>query len=247
MSFNTWAAGVLERISAPVNATNLDTLWAWATAESGASVMRWNNPLNTTQPEGGGNVDANNVGVKIYPTEIQGIIATAVTLLNGYYPRIVDHLRRSVPRQQWSDCCAELGTWGTGCAWITRLYGAVPGQITPPPTQTQLEDDMATYWEDSENRVWETQVEFGKRVKYAVPAEAAAALRAAGRALVSPKVAVNGVTDDWIDNSVPYGPVAAPAPTPTPTVDLSPLQATLNQIAADLAEVKGRVDKALQA
>lgn len=127
MSWSSWAAAVLTGIGAPVDDVNFDTLWAWSGAESGPNRMRWNNPLNTTQPEGPGNVDANSVGVKIYPTETQGVRATVLTLRNGYYPLIVSHLRNSVPRQQWGDACAQLGVWGTGCAWITRYYGAAPG------------------------------------------------------------------------------------------------------------------------
>ena len=140
-TWTTWASGVLGGIGAPVTAVNLDTLFSWSSAESGTDLMRWNNPLNTTQPEGAGNVDANSVGVKIYPTVQQGIAATVKTLLNGYYPRIVGHLRKSVPRAQWSDCCAELGTWGTGCAWISRFYGDAPGIPTQPIGGIDLTSD----------------------------------------------------------------------------------------------------------
>ena len=128
-TYDTWVAGVLNGIAAPVDAANLDTVWGWSGAESGTDRMRWNNPLNTTQPEGAGNVDANSVGVKIYPSVEQGIQATVTTLLNGYYPLIVSHLRNSVPRAQWGDACAELGTWGTGCGWLTANYGAAPQSL----------------------------------------------------------------------------------------------------------------------
>lgn len=129
-SWETWAAGVLNGLGAPLNQTNVDTLFAWSSAETDPyPLMRWNNPLDTTQPEGAGNVDANSVGVKIYPTVEQGIAATVTTLLNGYYPLIVAHLRNSVPRAQWGDACAELGTWGTGCGWITRDYGLAPQEL----------------------------------------------------------------------------------------------------------------------
>lgn len=121
-----WQNGVLNGVGAPANNITADVLWAWSGAESGSDRMRINNPLNTTQPEGSGNVDFNSVGVKIYPTVEQGIAATVTTLLNGHYPLIVDHLRRSIPRQQWADCCGELGVWGTGCGWISREYGLPP-------------------------------------------------------------------------------------------------------------------------
>ncbi len=136
-TYDIWTNGVLNGMGAPTDATNLDTLWAWSGAESGADRMRWNNPLNTTQPEGAGNVDANSVGVKIYPTVEQGIVATVTTLLNGYYPTIVSHFRHSVPRAQWDDACHELGTWGTGCGWLNVDYGLAPQELTPELTAEQ--------------------------------------------------------------------------------------------------------------
>jgi hypothetical protein len=126
--WETWAVGVLNGIAAPVSAVNVDTLWAWSGSESGTDRMRWFNPLNTTMPWFGA-VDMNSVGVKKYRTLGDGIEATVFTLGNGYYPVILDHLRRSVPRAQWSDACANLGTWGTGCGWLTALYGPAPGNL----------------------------------------------------------------------------------------------------------------------
>jgi hypothetical protein len=129
VAWGDWAAGVLTSIGAPVDSSNVDTLWAWSVAESGADAMRWNNPLNTTYylP---GSVNQNSVGVKSYPTETDGVTATVATLTNGYYPVIVDHLSRSIPRQQWSDACRNLGTWGTGCGWIdSAYYGPAAGVL----------------------------------------------------------------------------------------------------------------------
>ena len=138
-TWSVWANGVLNGLGAPINQTNIDTLFAWSSAETDPyPLMRWNNPLDTTQPEGAGNIDENSVGVKAYPTVEQGIAATVITLLNGHYPLIVSHLRNSVPRQQWADCCTELGVWGTGCGWIGRDYGAAPqvlGEIDLTPEQ----------------------------------------------------------------------------------------------------------------
>jgi hypothetical protein len=127
-TWSVWADGVLAGIGAPADAANIDTLWAWSGAESGNDRMRFNNPLNTTQPEGPGNVDANSAGVKIYPTVEQGITATVITLLNGRYGIIVSNLRNSVPRAAWGNACRQLETWGTGCTWITHNYGAAPQQ-----------------------------------------------------------------------------------------------------------------------
>jgi hypothetical protein len=126
MTWETWATAVLPGVGAPVNAINLDTLWAWSHAESGADVMRWNNPLNTTEYWPGA-VAMNSVGVKRYASENDGVLATVATLDNGYYPVILANLRSSVPRAQWGNACANLDTWGTGCGWLQATYGPAPG------------------------------------------------------------------------------------------------------------------------
>lgn len=123
-----WADGTLLGIGASGDDTNLTTLWDWSHAESGSDVMRWNNPLNTTQNEPGA-VDMNSVGVKRYPDISTGVTATVTTLLNGFYPTIVSNLRQSVPQAQWSNACRDLGTWGTGCGWI----GAIDTNPTTAP------------------------------------------------------------------------------------------------------------------
>ena len=124
--WSTWATATLQGIRAPVNDTNAGTLWAWSGAESlPRDRMSWCNPLNTTQfwP---GSIDMNSVGVKRYATVQNGIAATVVTLLNGHYPVILANLRGSLPRAQWGLACANLGTWGTGCAWLATNYGPLP-------------------------------------------------------------------------------------------------------------------------
>jgi hypothetical protein len=130
MSFLDWASGVLRGVNAPLDQPNVDTLWAWSGAESlPRDRMSINNPLNTTQFEPGAvafNTLPNGLHVWQYPDVATGITATVETLLNGHYPVIVDHLRRSIPRQSWNDGCANLETWGTGCTWITRDYGPAP-------------------------------------------------------------------------------------------------------------------------
>jgi hypothetical protein len=126
--WSTWYLRVMVGVSAPINDITRDVMWAWSNAESGADVMRWNNPLNTTQPWPNA-LKMNNagLGVKFYATVQDGIDATVVTLLNGYYPVILANLRRSVPRAQWGNACADLGIWGTGCGWLSSTYGAPPG------------------------------------------------------------------------------------------------------------------------
>jgi len=130
VSWDDWASGVLASIGAPIDEVNVDTLWAWSNAESGPDVMRWNNPLNTTEPWlSPPSHPMNSVGVQAYMDVASGVAATVVTLENGYYPVILDHLRRSVPRQQWGDACANLDTWGTHCAWINSVFGTYTGSL----------------------------------------------------------------------------------------------------------------------
>lgn len=116
-NWGNWANGVLKGIGAPVTLVNLRSLYTWGYKESGANLMRWNNPLNTTQPFSGA-INMNSVGVKEYKTVSDGIVATVDTLLNGRYGKIVNHLRQSVPHHNWADACDQLGVWGTGCDWL---------------------------------------------------------------------------------------------------------------------------------
>ncbi len=136
-TWEQWAAGVLGGVGAPVDAANVDTLWGWSNAESGTDVMRWNNPLNTTEPWPGAQ-NMNSVGVKRYASVNDGILATVATLGNGYYPSILANLRASVSRSQWGNACGELGKWGTGCGWLLSVYGAVPGDIVDAMTQDEF-------------------------------------------------------------------------------------------------------------
>jgi hypothetical protein len=146
-TWETWAAGVLNGISAPINATNVDTLWAWSGSESGtADRMRWGNPLNTTlQWLSPPSHPMNSVGVQFFMDVPSGIAATVDTLLNGYYPTIISHLRNSVPRAQWTDACHELGTWGTGCGWLLPAYGPAPGNLGADMTPEESSTLMAAY------------------------------------------------------------------------------------------------------
>src|ERR1035437_11199396 len=130
-AFDQWATATLNQIGAPVNSTNLATLQKWATKESGGSPMRWNNPLNTTQPDTGSvSAGATQASVQRYPTPAIGAHATAVTLTNGRYPGILAALRQSVPTASWLSfdpkITQQLGTWGSGTNWL--------GGATPPAT-----------------------------------------------------------------------------------------------------------------
>jgi len=109
-----WALATLQGIGAPATPTNLQTLWAWTAFEKPAGQpTQWNNPLNTTQPFPGAQ-NQNSVGVKSYPNISAGAQATSQTLLNGYYPALVQALRSSTPRSSFSpQVLANLTTWGS--------------------------------------------------------------------------------------------------------------------------------------
>src|SRR5713226_3116562 len=94
----TWAIDVLHELAAPITDTNLFVLFDWSVAESTQDVMRWNNPLNTTQYAPGA-VDMNDKNVKRYPSVEAGVWATVVTLTNGRYWTIVGNLRKSIPEE----------------------------------------------------------------------------------------------------------------------------------------------------
>jgi hypothetical protein len=133
--WEAWYSGVMAGVQAPVNAITEDVCWAWSNAESGADVMRWLNPLNSSWYLPGA-VAENSIPIWRYLTVQDGIDATVLTLLGGprypdpfpqYYPIILANLRGSVPRAQWGNACPNLGTWGTGCGWLQSTYGPVPG------------------------------------------------------------------------------------------------------------------------
>lgn len=119
-AFPNWQATVLKLIKAPVTAANVAWLTAWHSTEgSNAS----NNPLNTTQPAPGA-TSINSVGVKSYGSASVGAAATAQTLLNGRYPKIVAALQSGDPvAYTFSDANAqgssdsplvkELQKWGS--------------------------------------------------------------------------------------------------------------------------------------
>jgi hypothetical protein len=131
--WEVWASGVLDGISALVDPDTVDALWAWSNAETAPyDLMRWNNPLNTTEKFGNSFDSGAQPGthdVQVYTSVQDGIDATVLTLANGFYPNILMNLRGSVPRQQWQNACGDLVRWGTGCGWIQSTYGPAPGNL----------------------------------------------------------------------------------------------------------------------
>jgi len=102
---------ILSGIGADDTDENMLFFHAWRSAESAKATY---NPFNTTQRMAG-STNYNSVGVKNYPSEKDGIDATVKTLKNGYYPCILDGLRRDIGAKNISkNCLANLKTWGTG-------------------------------------------------------------------------------------------------------------------------------------
>lgn len=94
---------------------------AWAQAEGGTAA--WN-PLNTTFALPG-STHYNTVGVRNYKRATEGVCATALTLVNGYYPGILGYLQTG---DGPAESCVkqhsrEFDTWGTGAAAVLGVLG----------------------------------------------------------------------------------------------------------------------------
>lgn len=164
-SFASWQTQLLRRLGMPVTARNVQFLTAWQAHEGGSAA---NNPLNTTQGWKGAS-DYNSVGVKNYGNPNIGLLATAKTLRNGYYPGILSALKSGNPT--WNPVLGKnLSTWGTGSSWMggyrntpvppgapsgpTGLTGPTPRRSNPaqmqfvpagPRTITRHEFDPLAY------------------------------------------------------------------------------------------------------
>jgi hypothetical protein len=97
-------------------------LGAWATAEGGTA--KWN-PLNTTYGLPGA-TDYNSVGVKNYRRPTEGVCATALTLVNGYYPHILAALQGGTrtAEQIVNDFPDEFRRWGTNPQTILEVLAS---------------------------------------------------------------------------------------------------------------------------
>jgi hypothetical protein len=115
-----WFTSLLVAMGAPPTTADLNSLHNWRVLEcpwnaqppDGAQYTH--NPLNTTLGTSGVVGTVNSVGVKIYGSAVQGIAATAATLLGGY-PAIVSALRRGVGLNTGDPAVsAELSKWSGG-------------------------------------------------------------------------------------------------------------------------------------
>lgn len=106
-----------------------DVMTAWQSAEGGDAA---HNPFNTTR-DAPGSTQYNSVGVKNYPTMEEGVRATAQTLLNGYYNKIVDALRRGAPHPYHVADLIGKSPWGTSGVLIKEVLRShgVPEHSAP--------------------------------------------------------------------------------------------------------------------
>jgi hypothetical protein len=110
---------VLADLGAPATSANIRSLAAWFPHEY-PSWPPWaaNNPMASTQRMPG-STTYNSVGVQNYPTASEGAHATAITLANGYYPRIVAALRSGRGLCGNRSIAGELLTWsGNGYSGV---------------------------------------------------------------------------------------------------------------------------------
>lgn len=86
-------------------------LAAWAKAEGGTA--QWN-PLNTTYYLAGSTA-YNDVGVRNYKRQTEGVCATALTLVNGLYGPLVGKLQgTSLTAEEIVESCRpQIEKWGT--------------------------------------------------------------------------------------------------------------------------------------
>lgn len=110
-------------VGASRGAENLRLLTAWHRAEGKAA--QWN-PLNTTYKLNNSS-SFNKVGVQNYSRPTEGVCATALTLVNGFYNGILGDLQggkltaEQIVRQNWS----EFQKWGTNPTVILAVLKEV--------------------------------------------------------------------------------------------------------------------------
>ena len=142
---------VLEKIGRTPSVWRLQWFREWARYENTGARF---NPLATTQPGGEFSADPywnsfgseNQYHVRNYATFDDGVLATAHTLVNGYYPAVLAMLDNE-GSNDLASVSAQLRTWGTtGFAnevaegWLPAGAAAVPpvAPDAPEPTLQSL-------------------------------------------------------------------------------------------------------------
>jgi hypothetical protein len=121
-----WALDWLERAGFAPTPANVQAVYSWEFAESGAGGGMWN-PLNTTQGGYAGESNANSVGVKNFARRDDGLDANARVIHNGFYPLVVAAFTRG------NDASAIVraitsSPWGTRAIALRPVLGT-PGRV----------------------------------------------------------------------------------------------------------------------
>jgi hypothetical protein len=149
---------VLNLIGAPVNATNLAVMQAWAASEG--SRAAWN-PFNTSQtldrtvhPNRKINATLSSAGVREYRNETDGAAATASNLLNGFYPDIVKGFKESnapatiaaIVQSPWAashyNAQSRPGGYVASTSTLWKVYEQNTGSGTPVNNGPSLWDRL---------------------------------------------------------------------------------------------------------
>lgn len=130
---------LLQMIGAPSTPSTLGAFADWMKAEGGTASY---NPFNTTE-DAPGATDYNGVGVKNYPSLNAGISATANTLLNGHYQKLVSDLRSGKASTAELTQDVAQSPWGTG-SLIEKVAGSIPSQTAAPTSGAPMPAAVAS-------------------------------------------------------------------------------------------------------
>ena len=108
-----WAEHTTAVLGGPQRAETRRFFHAWAQVEGGTA--KWN-PLNSTmQIPGSTPLAGNTAGVQNYPRPVWGVCATAMTLTDGNFGKIVGHVQAGTytAEQIVNDCADQIRVWGS--------------------------------------------------------------------------------------------------------------------------------------
>jgi hypothetical protein len=98
-SQKAWITAFLASLGAPPTTANVNSIASWMARESPWNSqppdggLYTNNPLNVTEQGFGSVSSVNSAGVRIYPSQLDGIMATVAVITSGNYSAIVSALR----------------------------------------------------------------------------------------------------------------------------------------------------------
>lgn len=137
---------VLGNLGAAATQTNIESLQAWSRREG--TRAHWN-PLATTKGGYPGETNFNSAGVKNYPDEATGALATADTLKK--YTKVMAALMQSLPSTQWASAgvSSDLLRWsGGGYSSLPTVTAASMASLPPTaedPASQRTGEGHSTY------------------------------------------------------------------------------------------------------